>query len=69
VSGTTALAGGLTAQGRLTNASQGAIGLQGLTLNSAGTANAQGSIVSSTTRNVKLETGTQMLLKVSGSGQ
>jgi hypothetical protein len=69
VSGTTTLAGGLTAQGRLTNASQGAIGLQGLTLNSVSTANAQGSIVTSTTRNVKLESGTQMLLKVTGSAQ
>jgi hypothetical protein len=69
VNGTAGLAGGLTAQGRLTNASQGAIGLQGLTLNSASTANAQGSIVSSTTRNVKLDSGTQMLLKVTGSAQ
>jgi hypothetical protein len=69
VSGTTGLAGGLTAQGRLTSASQGAIGLQGLTLNSVSAANAQGSIVSSTTRNVKLESGTQMLLKVTGSAQ
>jgi len=69
VNGTAGLAGGLTAQGRLTNASQGAIGLQGLTLNSVSTANAQGSIVSSTTRNVRLESGTQMLLKVTGSGQ
>ena len=69
VNGTTGLAGGLTAQGRLTNASQGAIGLQGLTLNSISAANAQGSIVSSTTQNVKLESGTQMLLKVTGSAQ
>jgi hypothetical protein len=69
VNGTTGLAGGLTAQGRLTNASQGAIGLQGLSLNSATASSAQGSVVSSTTRNVKLESGTQMLLKVTGSAQ
>lgn len=69
VNGTTGLAGGLTGQGRLTSASQGAIGLQGLTLNSVTAGSAQGSVVSSTTRNVKLESGTQMLLKVTGSAQ
>jgi hypothetical protein len=69
VNGTTGLAGGLTAQGRLTNASQGAIGLQGLSLNSATTGTAQGSVVSSTTRNVKLDSGTQLLLKVTGSAR
>jgi hypothetical protein len=69
VNGTTGVAGGLTAQGRLTNASQGAIGLQGLTLNSATAGSAQGSVVSSSTRNVKLDSGTQMLLKVTGSAQ
>jgi hypothetical protein len=69
VNGTTGLAGGLTTQGRLTSASQGAIGLQGLTLNSATAGSAQGSVVSSTTRNVKLDGGTQMLLQVTGSAQ
>lgn len=69
VNGTGGLVGGLTAQGRLTNASQGAIGLQGLTLTSATAGSAQGSVVSSTTRNVKLESGTQMLLKVAGAAQ
>jgi hypothetical protein len=69
VNGTTGLAGGLTAQGRLTSASQGAIGLQGLTLNSATAAAGQGSVVTSASRNVKLESGTQMLLKVTGSAQ
>jgi hypothetical protein len=53
----------------LTNVSQGAIGMQGLTLNSVTAGSAQGSVVSSTTRNVKLESGTQMLLKVTGSAQ
>lgn len=69
VNGTAGLAGGLTAQGRLTNMSQGALGMQGLVLNSATAGSAQGSVVSSTTRNVKLDSGTQMLLKVSGSAQ
>jgi hypothetical protein len=67
VKGTAGLAGGLTAQGRLTSLSQGAIGFEGLTLNSATAGSTQGSVVSSTRRNVKLESGTQMLLKVTGS--
>jgi len=69
LNGTTGLAEGLTAQGRLTSASQGAIGLQGLTLSSVIAGNARSSVVSSPTRNVKLENGTQMLLKVTGSAQ
>jgi len=60
------VAGGLTAQGNLTSASRGAIGLPGLTLNSATQGSTQASIVSSTSHNVKLESGTQMLLQVSG---
>jgi hypothetical protein len=68
VNGTAALAGQLTAEGRLTSVSQGVIGLEGLTLlNSAASGDAQGSVVASTTQNVKLESGTQMLLKVTGS--
>jgi hypothetical protein len=67
--GVTSAAGGLTANGALTSASRGAIGLQGLTLNSATAGSAQGSIITSTTRNVKLESGTQMLLQVAGSAQ
>jgi hypothetical protein len=61
------VAGGLTAQGNLTSASRGAIGLEGITLNSTTQGNAQGSVVSSASRNVKLESGTQMLLQVSGA--
>ncbi|HMF90826.1 MAG TPA: hypothetical protein VKL40_09295 [Candidatus Angelobacter sp.] len=61
------VAGGLTAQGNLTTASRGAIGLPGLTLNSATQGSAQASVVSSTSHNVKLESGTQMLLQVSGA--
>jgi hypothetical protein len=67
VAGTSAVAGGLTAQGNLTSASRGAIGLQGLTLNSVAAGSAQGSVISSTSRNVKLDSGTQMLLQVSGA--
>ena len=58
---------GLSAQGTLTNASSGVIGMQGLSLSSVSSANAQGSIISSASRTVKLESGTQMLLQLSGA--
>lgn len=75
VSGATRVVGGLTAEGQLTSASQGAIGLQGLVLNTPSTVtggahgSAQGSLITSTTRNVRLESGTQVLLRVTGSVQ
>jgi hypothetical protein len=75
VSGATRAAGDLTAQGQLTNASQGAIGLEGLVLNTPSTVmgsaqgSAQGSLITSTSRNVRLEGGTQVLLRVTGSAQ
>jgi hypothetical protein len=75
VSGATRAAGGLTAQGNLTSASQGAIGLQGLVLNTPATVtgsaqgSAQGSVITSASRNVRLDSGTQMLLRVTGSAQ
>jgi hypothetical protein len=56
-------AGGLGGpQAGLTPQSRGVIGLQGLSLASAG---AQGSVVSSTSRDVHLAKGTQMLLVIS----
>jgi hypothetical protein len=60
-------AGGLTAQGTLTNASRGVIGMQGLSLNSVTGATADASVISSATRTVKLESGTQMLLQLSSA--
>jgi hypothetical protein len=60
---------GLSTQGTLTNASRGAIGMQGLSLSSVSAASAQGSIVSSASRTVKLESGTQMLLQLSGTAK
>lgn len=62
-------AGGLNAQGALMTTSRGVIGLQGLTLNSVSTAGAQASVISSATQNVKLESGTQMLLQASGASK
>jgi hypothetical protein len=75
VSGATRTASGLTAQGNLTSASQGAIGLQGLVLSppaavtGSAQSSAQGSVITSASRNVKLESGTQILLRVTGSAQ
>jgi len=43
------------------------VGLQGLALSSSTTGSAQGSVVSSISRNVKLDSGTQMVLQVAGS--
>ncbi|HXB21344.1 MAG TPA: hypothetical protein VNV88_08185 [Candidatus Solibacter sp.] len=60
---------GAAGRGGLGTASRGVIGLEGLTLNSAASGNAQGSVISSPSRNVKLDSGTQMVLLVSGSAQ
>ena len=51
---------GLDASGRLTAASQGAINLPGLALTSE---SAGGAVISSSNRNVRLESGTQILLR------
>jgi type II secretory pathway pseudopilin PulG len=57
-------AGGLNAAGQLTSASTGVIGLQGLNLTSAVSNGTQASVVNSTSRNVHLDSGTQMVLRV-----
>lgn len=61
--------GGLNAQGALTSTSRGVVGLQGLTLNSASSTGAEASVISSATQNVKLESGTQMILQMSGANK
>lgn len=58
---------GATAHGALNSTSHGVVGLQGLALNTAATGNAQGSVISSVDRNVKLDSGTQLVLQVAGS--
>jgi hypothetical protein len=55
---------GLGAAGQLTSQSQGVIGLKGLSLDSAASNSTQGSIITSTGKDVKLDSGTQMLLQV-----
>jgi hypothetical protein len=69
VTGTTRGAtGGLNSAGQLTSNSQGVFGLNGLNLQSAtaGSANAQGMLITSADRNVHLDSGTRMLLAAQG---
>jgi len=56
--------GGLNAVGQLTSDSRGVFGLEGLNLNAAASNATNGSVVSSTSRNVHLDSGTQMVLQV-----
>jgi hypothetical protein len=56
--------GGLNAAGQLSSDSRGVFGLEGLNLNAAASNATQGSVVSSTSRNVHLDSGTQMVLQV-----
>ena len=58
-------AGGLNSAGQLTSTSSGVIGLKGLTLSSDASHSTQGSLITSSERNVRLESGTQMVLRVS----
>lgn len=74
VSGTTGVlgksagaAGGLNAAGQLTSGSKGVFGMKGIDIASTAAGSAQGSVLSSSARNVRLDRGTRMLL-VSGSG-
>ncbi len=61
--------GGLTSAGRLSSNSSGVFGLQGLSINSAASSATQGSMIVSPTKNVHLDSGTQMLLSVTGQAQ
>ena len=54
--------GGLNTAGQLTSNSQGVFGLEGLHLNAAASNSTQGSLITSTSRNVHLDSGTQLLL-------
>ena len=61
-SATRGAVGGLNAAGQLTSNSQGGFGLEGLNLNSAASNSTQGSLITSTSKNVHLDSGTQFLL-------
>jgi hypothetical protein len=54
--------GGLNAAGQLTSNSQGVFGLEGLNLSSAASNGTQGSLITSKSKNVHLDSGTQLLL-------
>jgi hypothetical protein len=54
--------GGLNTAGQLTSNSRGVFGFNGLNLNSAASNGTQGSIITSTGKNVHLDSGTRMLL-------
>jgi type IV secretory pathway VirB10-like protein len=62
-------AGGLTSSGRLAPNSSGVFGLDGLSLNSAASSATRGSMVVSSTKNVHLYSGTQMLLRISAKAK
>jgi hypothetical protein len=58
--------GGVNAAGQLTSNSQGVFGLNGLNLSSAASNDTQGSLITSTGKNVHLDSGTRMLLVTQG---
>jgi hypothetical protein len=53
----------------LSSTSTGVIGLKGLSLTSDASNSSQGSLIVSSTRNVHLDSGTQLLLRASAEGQ
>ncbi len=66
VGATTSTAASATtgAAGQLTSSSSGVIGLKGLSLSSEAASATQGSLIVSSTKNVHLDSGTRMLLRV-----
>jgi hypothetical protein len=60
--------GGLTSSGMLTSGSKGVFGVKGLDIVSSSAGNAEGSAITSSTRNVRLDGGTKMLLSNSPGG-
>ena len=61
-------AGGLNATGQLMSNSRGVFGMQGVNLSSATTGAAQGSLITSAGKNLRLASGTQMLLVTQAAG-
>jgi hypothetical protein len=58
---------GANVAGGLTSSSRGVVGMPGLTLSSAASSSTSaGSVISSTSSNVRLDSGTRMLLRVNG---
>lgn len=67
VNGSVNQATGVAANGAINSATRGVVGMQGIALNTAAAGSAQGSVISSASRNVKLDSGTQMVLQVTGA--
>jgi hypothetical protein len=61
--------GALTSAGRLAPNSSGVFGLEGLSIASAASSATQGSMIVSTSKNVHLDSGTQMLLSAGGGAR
>jgi hypothetical protein len=61
--------GGLNAAGALTSNSRGVFGLEGTSLDAAASSATQGSLIVSSTKNVHLDSGTQMVLRVAGQAR
>ena len=58
--------GGLNAAGQLTSNSQGVFGLNGVSLRSTASSSSQGSVITSASKNVHLDSGTRLLLVAQG---
>ena len=61
--------GGLNSTGRLASNSSGVFGMEGLSIDSAASSATQGSMIVSATKNVHLDSGTQLLLRTTGQAQ
>jgi len=69
VTRSTGAVGGLTSTGRLASNSTGVFGMDGLSIDSAASSATQGSMIVSATKNVHLDSGTQLLLRTAGQVQ
>ncbi len=69
VTRSTGAVGGLTSTGRLASNSSGVFGMEGLSIDSAASSATQGSMIVSATKNVHLDSGTQLLLLTTAQAQ
>ncbi len=69
VTGAVGGVGGLDTMGNFTSNSSGVLGLRGLALQSESAGSASGSVISSSTQNVRLDSGTRFLLRAVGTSQ
>jgi hypothetical protein len=67
VNGSVNQTAGAAANGTLNSATRGVVGMQGVALSTAAAGSSQGSVISSASHNVKLDSGTQLILQVTGS--